>query len=651
MKGDPPVYYKRKSTYSPVAAVLAVLFCTVFAAGGVFAQRTYSESPMLTELVEAGQLPPVEERLPEEPFIVDRGTLLAEDAVDNWQPGVYGGTLNQKATHPNGFVNVGGGATLLRAPGQSTADFKPNVLSDLQISEDNTVFQLTLRKGLRWSDGVPVTTEDVRFTFKDLYENPEVGMPFPTQLHTQADPNLEPGRLDIVDAYTFTLTFEKPYGMFVADLASWISYYDFLLKPSHYLKQFHEDYADADTLAMSVRANSASDWTDLLRMKDVFHWDVGTERALGFPVLNAWVLTGHEGQRTIFTRNPYFHHVDTEGQQLPYIDYVVVEEVVDHQAIQNKVMAGEVEIATGGELSLKDIPVYAQNAERAGYKLFLTGSTSYPPTLFLNQDFEYDVEGSVWQQLVQDPEKRFGKALAAAINADDINETVFFGQFGEPFWNNTVYDPNLAVELLTDIGFGPKDRDGFLLGPDGKPFEFVITVGADHQDMVPVAELLKEYFDGIGLRTKLNAIAGGLYEQRKTANEMMASMQLSDGPIWAAGISEDFLPHEKGGWSPLTWRYYTSGGEAGRKPPAYLQQFYDLFTERKQYVPSSPEGEAAWARIEQWMIDNYVMIPTTGLMVKPNIVAAGLRNHPNENSLYELDTYISPEQWFWENPK
>ena len=120
-------------------------------------------------------------------------------------------------------------------------------------------------------------------------------------------------------------------------------------------------------------------------------------------------------------------------------------------------------------------------------------------------------------------------------------------------------------------------------------------------DMVPVAELLKQQLEKVGIRVDIEAVTASLFDQRKTSNEIMASLLWNDGPAWASGISEDYLPNDKGPWSPATWQYFTSGGKKGRKPPANIEEFYKLHTERKKYPPESPEGQQAFQKLMQWI--------------------------------------------------
>ena len=124
----------------------------------------YNEVPFFAALVAAGKLPPISERLPLEPFVVGPGVLNSEQWLD-WEVGRYGGTI--RTTNLNGSMHelaLAMGMTILRAPDQSTKDPLPAIVSSYEISTDFTQYTLTIREGIKWSDGVPVTTEDVRMT-------------------------------------------------------------------------------------------------------------------------------------------------------------------------------------------------------------------------------------------------------------------------------------------------------------------------------------------------------------------------------------------------------------------------------------------------------------------------------------------------------
>lgn len=608
--------------------------------------RGFLEPPSLAAKVAAGKLPPIDQRLPEQPFVVGDGTLLQKEHMD-WQDGKYGGTFKGAATFPTGWVNVAGGATILRSPSQSTGVSAPNIVSEFSYSDDYKTFKFTIRKGLRWSDGVPLTTDDVRFAFEDMYQDKEVQLPWPTDLFTQGDAGLGPAKLKVVDRYSFELEFSKPYGYFIASLNSWIPYYNTLFKPAHYLKQFHKKYAEPAALAALVKKNRRANWVQLITYRDVPHWDVGAPQALGLPTLNAWVLSQSTENRSVYDRNPYFWHVDKSGHQLPYVDQVVMDRVVDPDALTNAVLAGQVSLASGGEVSLNKMPVYKQNAERSKFRVFTTKSLNNPLLLFLNQDYQYQNPASAWQKLMADPAHRFSKAVAAAMDTEGIGKSVYFGLYEKlgPEWQG--HDPGLAKQLLDEVGMNRTDGKGFRLGPDGKPFVLRLTHAAGSPDFDPVAELLKEQLEQVGIKVEIERVEGTLFDQRKAANQIMASLAWNDGPAWASGISEDYLPASKGPWSPATWTYFTSNGKEGRKPSANMQKFYELATARKAFPPESPEGQKLYEELTTWMRENYAFIPTAGVRVTPNIVDTRLRNVPKEGSPYELDTYINAEaMWF-----
>ena len=155
----------------------------------------YVEPAFLADRVKAGKLPPIEQRLPKEPFVIGPGVLIQEEYM-KWENGEPGGDLNVAATFPSGLVYIGFGATILRSPSQTTQASLPNVVSEFTHSDDYTMFHFKIRDGLKWSDGEPVTTEDVRFAFEDMYGNPDVQKPFPTELYTQGQSPARPGEAE-----------------------------------------------------------------------------------------------------------------------------------------------------------------------------------------------------------------------------------------------------------------------------------------------------------------------------------------------------------------------------------------------------------------------------------------------------------------------
>lgn len=134
------------------------------------AASKYAEAPMLTELVKAGKLPAIDQRLPEVPLVVDKGVIVSEKDLPDWQPGKFGGTLRVGHSvanwNPDVFVMMDE-ATLI-GQGISMDGIRGNVVESYKVENDNKDLTFKIRKGLKWSDGQPVTTADVKFTFEDM---------------------------------------------------------------------------------------------------------------------------------------------------------------------------------------------------------------------------------------------------------------------------------------------------------------------------------------------------------------------------------------------------------------------------------------------------------------------------------------------------
>ena len=440
----------------------------------------YNEVPFFADLVAAGKLPPISERLPLEPFVVGPGVLNSEQWLD-WEVGRYGGTI--RTTNLNGSMHelaLAMGMTILRAPDQSTRDPLPAIVRSYEINSDFTQYTLTIREGLKWSDGVTVTTEDVRMTF-ELYGDDRIYPSFPIKARTLGRADGVPGELTIIDDLTFKVTFDFSYGQFLAELSSWIPDYTLLFRPAHFIKQFHADYTDMAEIQPILDELELDSWEDLVILKDMRHWELYREHGVGVPSLTPWIAEEVNSSVVRAVRNPYYWKVDTAGNQLPYIDRVEAEVSNQLQSIVLKTAAGEYDVVTS-YAQIREMPLYRENAERSNIKTVLHGSINNPPILFLNHDFDYETEGSVWQQLISDP--RFGSAIASAIDKEDVNNTLYFGRYTLDGFTKETFDPEASNALLDEIGMTERDGDGFRTDPNGNPFELTITTAEVSPDFL-----------------------------------------------------------------------------------------------------------------------------------------------------------------------
>lgn len=625
-------------------AVSAAAGAGLMLARPAFAQAgSFKESPLLADRVSAGELPAVTERLPKSPFVVGPGTLVSEEFLD-FEPGNFGGTL--RITNLNGTLQELGIAlamSILRAPDQSTKDPKPAIVSECLANDDYTEFTLTIREGLKWSDGVPVTSEDVRMLW-ELQNDTRIYPSFPNILRSAGASQGTPGVLTVVDDLTFKITFDKPYGAFIAQLASWIPGYTLLFRPAHYIKQFHADYTPLDQIQPKMEEAGIDTWEQLVIQQDIEHWDLAQPFAIGIPSLAPWVTIESNPSTIRLERNPYYWKVDTAGSQLPYADYVEAPNTNDLQTMILNVAAGRYDIVTQ-YAQLKEMPLYKQNEATSGIKSVLTGSINNPPLLFLNHDFEYDKPDSMWQKLVTDP--RFGKAIAHSIDKDEVNKNLYFGHYGTDGLTKESLDIAQSNALLDEIGMSTRDGDGFRLDPNGNKFEFVITAAAIQPDFIALGELLKSYIEAVGIRTNLNVIADDLFGQRTAANEHMAAIHWSDGPMWPSMISIDYVPGWKGTWGPASFEWWTSSGQTGREPPAYIKEFFEIHESRYAVPPGSPEGEAAFQRLKDWFASHYATIWPTGTITKPEVFNAKLGNVAKEGYTNDRALDYCMEQVFF----
>lgn len=619
---------------------LFVIFLISVFAFGVFA---HEEAPMLAEKVEKGELPAVEDRLPQEPFEVGPGVLVAEENLD-WEAGSYGGTLREVHSTPDWDPDVFMAMceSLLAGPGFNTADIQGNVLKDFEVNEDNTVFTFYMREGLKWSDGVPVTSEDIEFTYEDMILNEQVTPQPPLKFRSGGVAEGEAMELEIIDDYTFSLTSTEPYGEFLTEItvAGWASYQE-LLKPKHYLKQFHADYTPVEDMQEEMAEEELEDeWWDLLTARDVPHWDITQASAQGFPVLTAWMPVEAPSGIMRFERNPYYFKVDTEGKQLPYIDRIDSYEVSDAEMVHMKVITGEVDFLRDGASAAK-LPLYKAHEEDGNYNvhLFFDGELG-ERILFLNHTYN----DPVWRELMSDI--RFRQAVSMGIDRQEISESIYYG-LGQTTdlipAEYTEYNPERANQLLDELGMDERDSQGYRLGPDGEQFKIYLEQ-MDVQALLPQAELLAQQLSDIGLNVDLVTRSNELLGIRQESNEVMATVIWQHtGAGWRYGAFKDYLPSP--GWGPLWMSWYNSGGDSGEEPPTWIKELYDIHERIMATLPTSEAGRTAVQDLYDLYYENIPTIPTVAFDV-PVIISQDLRNvphggHPNSWNLR------GPEQFFF----
>ncbi|KKI89845.1 hypothetical protein WQ54_22105 [Bacillus sp. SA1-12] len=581
----------------------------------------FHQSPVLDDK----GLPDVKERLPKEPKLPNE--MPAESL--QLEIGNYGGQLNTVTRAPNWDADlfVMSNEPLLNTPGILGEEVTGNVLKDYEVSEDQMVFTFFMREGLKWSDGKPVTTEDVRFAVEDVLFNKEIMPILPAWLHSGGNAQGTPMKLEVVDEYTFKISFDKPYGGFPIALAiqNWRGYAD-LLKPAHYLKQFHKDYADKAELEKLIAEaelgeDTESTWVNYFNYMDITEREMSHANAVGFPSLYPWVMTKMDKTFAIYERNPYYFKVDAKGNQLPYIDSIKSTIVQDTEVVGLKTIAGEVDFSRE-TTALNKMPVYRENADKGGYEALLANMHVTPSDVFLNQTYD----DPVWRKVVQDV--RFRQALNYAIDREEIIESLYFG-FAEPSeMVDSTLDLDKANQLLDEMGM-EKGADGYRIGPDGKRFSIPIEVQAAAPDIVPLAELLVEMWKKVGIHATVKTIDGTLWGTRNTANEIKASIMWTHTPLYyMSDYGETF-------WGPLWDSWWQSGGQKGEEPPENVKTFFKLMDELQVSTPQ--EAFAIEDKIREEMKKNVFYFIHIENVKQPLIVNKKLGNITDKGTAISIN--------------
>jgi len=598
------------------------------------------------DMVKAGTLPPLEERMPVTPKVIVEGVALPRKDLD-LQIGQYGGTMRTLQPRPdvNSLLFISNNEPLVNAPGVGVREpgvIWANVIRDFKVSGDEKAFTFHMREGMKWSDGEPVTSEDFQFTYEDILLNEDLSPVFPQWLKSANKADGEPMKLEVIDTYTIRISFTEPYGGFLTNLAlvSWRGNTE-LLKPKHHLTQFHAKYTKLADLEPLIQEASLAkgEWWAFFHQKDIIRAELTSPSAVGFPVPYPWTMVSASPTALNYERNPYYWKVDANGNQLPYIDKVRSEVVQDVEVINLKVLSGEADFMSygAGGITLSNLALLKEYEEKGGYRVVLLGVHNTPTNIILNLTHA----DPVWRQVLSDA--RFRQALNMGINREEIIETVYFGFADLPWQVPSEYNPEKAKQILDELGLDKRDVDGWRLGPDGKVFEIPFEVAMNADDIVPVTELVVEYWNELGVKTTMKVIEPGLRGQRIAANEVKANV------IWNATLTmwwQIWGSLAGVGWGIGWLPWFNSGGKEGEEPPEDAKRFVELINKSVAVSPQSVEREEIIAEYHELLYDQLYTMPSAIHVKAPLVVAKNMRNVAHDG--FAIASYYAAEIYYYE---
>ena len=559
----------------------------------------YAEAPQLKAMVDAGTLPPVAERLPLEPLVIQPAEEI----------GVYGGQ----------FIDSWGGGNIadIRQFGYEPlvrwsvdgSEVVPGIAKSWDISEDAKTYTFHLREGMKWSDGQPFTADDILFWWDRVENNMKVTTGGP---RAELKNNGEVPTVAKVDDYTVSFSYSQPNGLFLQNMAG--PYGQRAVQfPKHYMEQFDID-ANPDGVAELMAAAGATDYAAWWKGNVGSYNDAAQFNDPKRPSVHAWIgtdtLLGKE--RVTYIRNPYYFAVDPSCQQLPYIDERVWTVAADPEVTLLQAIQGQITMSPRNVSTPQNRAVFFDSQEAGDYHLVPATSCDYnTAVLGFSVNHPDPVKAEVFGS------KDFRAGVSLAINRQEIIDTIYLGQ-GEPFQpaplrNSPFFNETLAKEFTEfDLAAAaehldkiiPMGPDGVRLGPDGKPFKFSVEINADFKpDTVDAFQLIERTWQEAGLDVTINYHSDELFGNARAKPD-------ADAAVWVGENGCGQLPllnlgrfmNDYGYWSLGNWSGWAAWdmlrlnpeatlpeGWAPIEPPANVQRLYVL----RSTIPTATGEEQA----------------------------------------------------------
>jgi len=599
--------------------VLAIALLACFAP--VYGQQiptSFNEAPELKDLVAKGELPPVAERLPVEPLVVEPYESIGD----------YGGSWLRMMKGTSDFHAYGRCVydQLLRWAPNPRDGVLPGLAKSWSFSEGGKTLTLTLRQGLKWSDGHPFTTDDILFWWERIAQDPNLTPGIPKEW----TPGGVPMDLVQIDKETVELRFAKPYPMAVQYLAfkgnQWPLVFERagFFAPKHYLEQFLPS-GDGDAANRSM-ANYA----------------IFEEKANDFnperPVISAWKVSEWEpGDHLSAVRNPYYWKVDPAGNQLPYLDKIEVEIFLNQEMLNFRAVSGVLQMQLR-HFSVQDIDLLREFSEKRNYRIIEYEGTGRDGVML---NLQYPGNETLRKLFL---DRRFRIALSQAIDREMICQLCFRGLTNpgtvglfatspdyveiEGLPNYFEYKPEISRQLLDEIGLTKRDAEGYRLGPDGETISLIIETSSSLRAEMDMLEIIRSNWEAVGIKTTVKPEERTLYFQRVTKNgEHMIGKWGHESVFPLVSSHRWFGTNLWDEWAHHWAQWYLTDGERGEEPPLDVQRLQSIEKELQITIDQDRRNEL-WTEVVRSHAENVWIIPTTERGTSIGVLANDFRNVP-----------------------
>jgi peptide/nickel transport system substrate-binding protein len=605
---------------------------------------------MLAEMVKAGTIPAVDARLPKQPCVMKS----AVGAMGN-----YGGNWRRAF---NGVSDRWGPTKLIDrnwAWFDLDLNLQPRLLESWQLSPDAKEWTLKLREGLKWSDGSEFTSDDFAWWYEHELPNKKLNPSVPVVWRS---PDNTMVQFAAPDKYTVKFTYTQPKPMLVYSNTRGGT--GGPITPSKYMATKHEDTTpDKTALEADVKARGFASW-ERYYLDFANQWYANPEK----PSLGPWLSKG-ELSSEIFPmeRNPYFWAVDTEGNQLPYIDKVTHRLFESPEVLNLWITNGEIDMQRR-HMNIANLALYKSGEAKGDYKTVMSINAGHV-AMQLNLSTKNEKLNEVFNDL------KVRQAISSAINRDQVNELVYNGmlkprqysplsmspQYYEKASTAWItYDPDLANQLLDEAGYTQKDAQGLRLFKDGSgPISFIVE-GTD-QTGTPTEDaalLVSQDLAKVGIKATYKYSERALYTEHYEANEIEAAWWGGDRTVLPlvpeAIIFRGIQPDRP--WCPGWGFYYNNpDGPNAVKPPDghWIYDIWDIWDKEVAVEPDPEKQTAAFKKILDIWAEQLPMIGILGEQPSPCIVKNGFMGYPE--GLPDDDTtgdeqFAQSETYFWDDP-